>query len=1384
MANRVIGATIQLDGEKEFKRAVSSINTELKVLGSELKKTESEYKGNENSLSALTAKSEQYSRIAEAQRKKIEALQNAVEKSRAKYAAAGENVDKYRRELDEAKQELDRLKNSEDATTEKVQQQEAAVAKLTRQLETAERGYATAEKQTKNWEISLNRAEAELNDTERELDEANRKLKEMGESSRYSAEQIQNAESTLRDFDMKAQPIADGFKKAFNAVFAVSAAAAAASGAVIKKSIDIGGDFESQMSKVQAVSGATQSELEALTAKAKEMGGTTKFTAKEAGEALEYMSMAGWKTADMLSGIEGVMNLAAASGEDLGRTSDIVTDALTAFGMKASDAGHFADVLAAASSNANTNVGMMGETFKYVGAMAGTLGYSAEDVGLSIGLMANAGIKASQAGTELNAIYTRLSVNTSHARDAIEGLGIQFYDANGKARSWGTILDEMRIKTAKMTDAEKTAFANRVAGQRAQAGLLAMLNATSADYDKLTSSIKNADGAAKRMADTMQDNLQGQFTILKSGLEGTAITIYEEMQKPLTEGVKTAVSTLNDPRIQSGVKAIGKQFGELFGKVAQFAAKYAPEFIRGFQKVTGYLSSPSFTSTLKAGGELLLNTGKVAVDIGKVAFPVLATGTELLAKSGKVLIPVLAAGYAGFKAFQVVRTVTGLVKGASGAFRALNVVMSANPWAVAVGGIALVTTALVGLNATMGKSEVKYKDLDDQISETADSMRDMAKARKDAYDNQYQEIYQVEKLRDKLNELVDKNGKLVGKKEELRAVTSKLNEYEFKVELNKTGDLIKNYKDLNKQITDYIASKQYEAKMSALDSEYKKYSVDKTKYHDRTKQARQAYEEEIAELQKYGNIQEMGVDPSKLFDKRGNRTEYFEQVRIEMNKKHPGSDVEFVKQTDELQKRVKAYEKAAAAEEKALKLINAVEQAYLFGNEDKYAEANRVLQNYFDDKAATFKRAENYDKSQRKKAIDELGTQLKEEVELHKAYLDTGSQEMIESSIGYIKKAAEELKKVGVEIPDSIVEGLENGTLSVDEAMKQIEQILRNGGKVDLTEEGATAVKTLTDGLETGDDEAEEAGKGLKDKFITGAKDGTDEAEQAGNSLKDKFITGAKGGTDEAEQAGNSLKNSLLNPLGSPTPQAEAKKAGQETTGAYADGANSKAKSAEKAGGNVSDAAVKGLGSSNQGAENTGRKTGGQYSGGIDSTQGKANKAGKDAGNVAVKGLASVKANASIIGQGIGSAFTGGVTSGINLNLPSIRVAAGSIIKTALSAAKKAAGINSPSKRAADEIGKPLPQGVVVGIEQGSKDAAKRAAASTNAIIEKMRSASARAAARLSDGGMSDGFGRSGGNSGGNKNITIHYDNTFNGASARDGETLLRQLDRALGAKL
>ena len=334
-------------------------------------------------------------------------------------------------------------------------------------------------------------------------------------------------------------------------------------------------DFEAAMSQVSAVSGATGSDLEKLTEKAKEMGATTKFTATESAEAFNYMAMAGWKTTDILDGIESILNLAAASGEALGTTSDIVTDALTAFGLAASDSGHFADVLAAASSNANTNVSMMGETFKYAGSMAGSLGYSIEDVALMTGLMANNGIKASMSGTALNSIFTRLSTDAGASSKSLgalgvmtELLGVEFYDAKGNARDLSDMIDELRAATKGLNDEDKSYYANKIAGTEAQKGLLAILNASEADYKKLKDAINDADGAAAHMADTMINNLEGSLTLLQSAVDGVKNSLGERLS-PYVGGMAKWL-TGQMPEIEA---ALSEMMDWVDGKVEQFKKK-------------------------------------------------------------------------------------------------------------------------------------------------------------------------------------------------------------------------------------------------------------------------------------------------------------------------------------------------------------------------------------------------------------------------------------------------------------------------------------------------------------------------------------------------------------------------------------------------------------------------------------------------------------------------------------------------------------------------------------------------------------------------------------------------------------------------------------------
>lgn len=270
-------------------------------------------------------------------------------------------------------------------------------------------------------------------------------------------------------------------------------------------------DFEEEMSAVKAISGATGDEFNRLQDKAIQMGADTKYSALESAQAFRYMGMAGWKTGDMINGIAGIMDLAAASGEDLAMTADIVTDSLSAFGLQAKDSAMFADVLAAASTNSNTNVALMGQTFKYAAPVAGALGFTVQDTATAIGLMANQGIKGSEAGTALRSTMTRMVKPTSDSAEAMQILGLNILDANGKMKPFRDIIKDIRSGMSKLTPESKASVAAMLAGQEAMSGLLALVNSSDADFDKLAGAIDNSSGAAQNMANIRMDNLKGDL---------------------------------------------------------------------------------------------------------------------------------------------------------------------------------------------------------------------------------------------------------------------------------------------------------------------------------------------------------------------------------------------------------------------------------------------------------------------------------------------------------------------------------------------------------------------------------------------------------------------------------------------------------------------------------------------------------------------------------------------------------------------------------------------------------------------------------------------------------------------------------------------------------
>ena len=492
-----------------------------------------------------------------------------------------------------------------------------AVSETREKLETLKTAQQQADEALRNGTIS----QQQYDGLQREIVETEQELRRLEQQAEQSATALQKIGATGE----KLQAVGDKVSGVGQKLLPVTGVVTGLGTAAMKTAAD----FDSAMSRVAAVSGATGSDFDKLRDKTREMGAKTKFSATEAADAMNYMAMAGWKTEDMLSGIEGVMSLAAASGEDLATTSDIVTDALTAFGLTAEDSGHFADVLAAASSNANTNVSMMGETFKYCAPVAGALGFSVEDTAEAIGLMGNAGIKASQAGTSMRSIMTNLTGDVKLSGAAIGDVTIATTNADGSMRSLSAILADCRVAFGGMTEAEKANNAETMVGKNAMSGFLALMNAAPEDIAKVSGAVNNCKDAAKNMADTMQDNLEGQLTILKSQLQELAISFGDLLMpavRSIVSGLQGMVDVLN--AMPDGVKRV-------IMIVALLAAALGPVLI-----VIGKTLSPI--------GTIMTWAPKLAGAISAVKGAFAALSATMMANPIAIVIAAIAALVAAF----------------------------------------------------------------------------------------------------------------------------------------------------------------------------------------------------------------------------------------------------------------------------------------------------------------------------------------------------------------------------------------------------------------------------------------------------------------------------------------------------------------------------------------------------------------------------------------------------------------------------------------------------------------------------------------------------------------------------------------------------------------
>lgn len=563
----------------------------------------------------------------------------------SKLMEAFRNVDKQLKQSTNSLKDIDRLlkldpKNTE-LLTQKYNTLQTAIDQSKQRLQELTRIQDEMAAQGKVGTAEWDALQREIIDTQQDLKSLEQEYKEFGS---VAAQQVKVAGEKMQQLGDKMASVGKSMTTYVTTPIVTGFAAA------VKKTMD----FDSEMSKVKAISGATEEQFQALRDKAIEMGDKTKFSAAESAEALEYMAMAGWKTEDMLSGIEGIMALAAASGEELGTTSDIVTDALTAFGMTAADSGHFADILAAASSNANTNVSMLGESFKYAAAPAGALGYSAEDVALALGLMANSGIKADMAGTSLRNLFTRMAKPTKESAEAMDRLGLELYDDTGKMYSLREIMEQLRGSFAQINmpldeynarldeldaaledgtikqkeydkeleelnlqafgaeGAEKARAAAMLGGSRAMSGLLAIANATEEDFDKLAGAIDHA-------SDTMVKTADGSVMTMTQALEEGAEVVEQY------NGAADQMSQVMMDNASGDWTILASQVGTLAIQIGDILMPVVRDFIQGLQGLVTWLNSldegtqktiVTIALVVAAIGPLLLIGGKLVSGVG------------------------------------------------------------------------------------------------------------------------------------------------------------------------------------------------------------------------------------------------------------------------------------------------------------------------------------------------------------------------------------------------------------------------------------------------------------------------------------------------------------------------------------------------------------------------------------------------------------------------------------------------------------------------------------------------------------------------------------------------------------------------------------------------
>ena len=1188
------------------------------------------------------------------------------------------NSEKAEKELDNLSKSLEKdtaqaAKKAESSVKQSVKQIEASAKQVSKQTENSAKQAGqevknTASSASKQVIDSAKKAEEEVKKSSKRVTEEEKKQYKEREKTRESSKPESDPSKPYKESSEKATQYWTGAgSKIKSIVSTITAATGAGAVAAGTAAINAGKSFEAGMSEVKAISGASAREFEALTDKAKEMGATTKFSATQASEGLKYMAMAGWNSQQMIDGLPGVMNLAAASGEDLGTVSDIVTDALTAMGLKASDSAHFADVLATAASSSNTNVAMMGETFKYAAPVAGALGYNIEDLAQAIGLMGNAGIKSSQAGTSLRSILTRLAKPPKDCANAMEDYGISIKNSDGSMKSLMEVMENMRDSLQGLPKDEQSAAAAALGGQEAMSGLLAIVNASESDFDNLSKAIDNASGAAQDQADIMNDNLQGALYELGSAAESAGIELYDNIKDPAEKAVRAAATeirslstTIKDNGIEAiipeetitTVKNLGttaKAVGAGGLKVLGGAAQFAGENIQTVLPIAA-----SLLTVIK--GYTVVKTISTAFAETQVAMAGASTGMTILGTVVKLFTGEALAA----------TTATGLLSGAIGVL--------ANPIALAVVAGGALTAGMVAYTLTQKKSTTEAdkfaqscRKLKKEQDEVASSIRSMHKENAKNVNDVKTQGVQADNLLSKLKSLISVQEKDTGTKQQIKSTVQQLNDIlpdlnlqydEQKDKLNQSTAAIKrNIQALKEQ----AMAKAYQ---SGMESAAEKVAEAEVANQNATEKYTEALEKKNAAQEK--------------FDK------------LEKEKGLGSGNKELAKAAEDLIEYEKSLETAGKALDKSEKNLNA---------------ANKELTTYSD----KFTTQTNYSDflSNLDKLAKDAGIKAKKIPETVLENIKAGNYKAPTTGEGLkrlinLDGLIQQAQEAGVEIPQYLLQGISDGSINFQSAINQMNTLL---------DFSSAAEKAGISGKEIPEELAQSImqGKISVDEAINQLLSGSEEkmakikknVETIGNGKIKGINTSAytsslntvsrkaKSTAKDTDKSNKEIKkNSKLKGTNNTA-------AAKQTYGAYKTEGEKAKNTVKKTGKEIGKGGATSAASTTSQWKSAGSKNAKSYISGVASKKGAAQKAGKTLSTSAKTGASSGKAGFVSAGRNMAA----GIASGIHSGTPFVTAAARSAVRAAVAAAKAAAKIKSPSRVMKNEVGKYLPLGMAAGIK-------------------------------------------------------------------------------------